>query len=72
MKELGPEGIRVDTLAPGAVNVRDMPRSAELFAKDTALGQIEETDDIARLVTGKGLTVSGGGRLRMTLLKPDK
>jgi hypothetical protein len=40
-----------------------MPRSAELFAKDTALIQIEETDDIARLVTGKGLTVSGRGRL---------
>ena len=63
VKELGKEGIRVDALVPGAVNVRDMLLSAELFAKDTALGQIEETDDIARLVTGKGLTVSGGGRL---------
>ena len=63
VKELGKEGIRVDALVPGAVNVRDMLLSAELFTKDTALGQIEETDDIARLVTGKGLTVSGGGRL---------
>jgi 3-oxoacyl-[acyl-carrier protein] reductase len=76
-KELGTEGVRVNAVAPGAVNVPDKPRSPEqieLFVKDTALGRIGEPDDIARVVrflssedakfiTGEVLTVSGGYRL---------
>lgn len=76
-KELGTEGVRVNAVAPGAVNVPDKPRSPEqieLFVKDTALGRIGEPHDIARVVrflssedakfiTGEVLTVSGGYRL---------
>ena len=76
-KELGERGIRVNAVAPGAVNTPEAPRSAdltELFVKETALGSIGEPRDIARAVrvlasddasfiTGEVLTVSGGSRL---------
>lgn len=76
-KELGPQGIRVNAIAPGAINLPEDPRSSELtqlFVKDTALGRIGTPDDIAsavrflaseqaRFITGEVLTVSGGYRL---------
>ncbi len=76
-KELGPSQIRVNAVAPGAVNIPEAPRSDELvklFADETALGRIASPDDIARAVrflagddasfiTGEVLTVSGGYRL---------
>lgn len=76
-KELGPRGIRVNAVAPGAVNVAEQPRDAELtelFVKDTALGRLAEAEDIAqavrflasssaRTITGEVLGVSGGYRL---------
>lgn len=76
-KELGPRHIRVNAVAPGAVNIPEEPRSAELvklFVDQTALGRIASPDDIAKAVrflagdeasfiTGEVLTVSGGYRL---------
>lgn len=76
-KELGPRGIRVNGVAPGAIDVEDAPRSAEmrkLFLADTALGRLGTPDDIATVarflagdqagfMTGEVLTVSGGYRL---------
>jgi 3-oxoacyl-[acyl-carrier protein] reductase len=76
-KELGPRRIRVNAVAPGAVNDPDRPRSDDLiklFADQTALGHIALPDDIARAVrflasdeasfiTGEVLSVSGGYRL---------
>ena len=76
-KELGPVGIRVNAVAPGAIAVAHNPRSPELtalFVKETALGRPGQPDDIApvvrflssdaaRFVTGEILTVSGGYRL---------
>ena len=76
-KELGALGVRVNGVAPGAVNLPEAPRSDELvamFAKETALGRIATPADIARAVrflasdeasfiTGEVLTVSGGYRL---------
>lgn len=76
-KELGPREIRVNAVAPGAVNIPEAPRSDELvrlFADQTALGRIATPDDIAKAVrflagddasfiTGEVLTVSGGYRL---------
>ncbi|WP_407493155.1 SDR family NAD(P)-dependent oxidoreductase [Pseudooceanicola sp. MF1-13] len=76
-KELGPQGIRVNAVAPGATNIPEAPRPqdlTDLFVKDVALGRIGEPEDIARAVrflasddasyiTGEVLTVSGGYRL---------
>ncbi|KFI33923.1 oxidoreductase [Haematobacter missouriensis] len=76
-KELGGNGIRVNAVAPGAVNTPEQPRSEELtglFVQETALGRMGEPRDIARAVrflasdqsgfiTGEVLTVSGGYRL---------
>ena len=75
--ELGPKGIGVNAVAPGAVNTPDEPRPAEvvqMFADATALGRIADPRDIAdavaflasdkaRFITGEVLTVAGGYRL---------
>lgn len=76
-KELGFRQIRVNAVAPGAINIPEEPRLQELteaFVMDTALGRIGTPEDIARAVrflasdqaafiTGEVLTVSGGYRL---------
>lgn len=76
-KELGGSGIRVNAVAPGAIDIPAAPRPADLtalFVQDTALGRIGQPEDIARAVrflaseeaafiTGEVLTVSGGYRL---------
>ena len=76
-KELGPVGVRVNAVAPGAIAVAHNPRSPEqtaFFVKETALGRPGQPNDIApvvrflssnaaRFITGEILTVSGGYRL---------
>jgi len=76
-KALGPRGIRVNAVAPGAVERPEDPRPEDLldaFLKDTALGRAGTPADIAAavrflaggqsaFVTGEILTVSGGYRL---------
>ena len=76
-KELGPKGIRVNAVAPGAINIPEAPRSEELtalFVKETALGRAGKPEDIAKVVrflasdaasfiTGEVLGVTGGYRL---------
>lgn len=76
-KNLGPHSIRVNAVAPGAINTPESPRPPELtqlFVDNTALGRIGRPEDIAKavrflcsdaasFVTGEVLTVSGGYRL---------
>ncbi|MEL6643955.1 MAG: SDR family oxidoreductase [Pseudomonadota bacterium] len=76
-KILGPKGIRVNAVAPGATEIPEAPRPDELnqlFIKDTALGRVGTPQDIAKVVrffaedasawvTGTVLDVSGGYRL---------
>lgn len=76
-KELGPRGIRVNAVAPGAVNIPEAPRPDDVTAeyiKDVALGRIGAPEDIAKIVrflatdasgyvTGEVITASGGYRL---------
>ena len=76
-KELGPKGIRVNAVAPGASNTPDNNRSDELtarFVELTALGRVGAPADIAGVVrflmspdaafiSGEVIRVSGGYRL---------
>jgi 3-oxoacyl-[acyl-carrier protein] reductase len=76
-KELGERRIRVNAVAPGAINTPEDPRPPELtslLVSQTALGRIGTPQDIARAVrflasdqaefiTGEVLAVSGGYRL---------
>lgn len=76
-KALGPKGIRLNAIAPGAIERPESPRPQdlqELFLKDTALGRLGTPQDIAgavrfllsdagSFITGEVLTVAGGYRL---------
>jgi 3-oxoacyl-[acyl-carrier protein] reductase len=76
-RELGPNGIRVNAVAPGLIEKPEAPRPAEIVAmvvEQTPLGRTGTPEDIAgavafllsedaRFITGQVLTVSGGYRL---------
>lgn len=76
-KEHGAAGIRVNGVAPGAIERSEAPRPADLvnaFVSMTALGRAGVPEDIAKVVrflasdaagfiTGETITVSGGYRL---------
>ncbi|MEL6609531.1 MAG: SDR family oxidoreductase [Pseudomonadota bacterium] len=76
-KELGPRGIRVNAVSPGAIEDPENPRSDQMvaaFTELTALGHLGAPDDIAaavrflmapeaRFITGQVLRVCGGYRL---------
>jgi len=76
-KELGPRGIRVNTIAPGAIAtdfsggmVRDNPQVAAHVAANTALGRVGQPEDIGTAVVAllsdsmgwvNGVTVEASG-----------
>lgn len=76
-KELGPRGIRVNAVAPGAIEAADKPRDPDLvaaFEGMTALGRLANASEIAATVrflastaasgiTGEVVPVSAGYRL---------
>lgn len=76
-KALGPRGIRINAVSPGAVERGHAPRPPELvaaFARDTALGRLALDTEVAQAVrfllsdaaagiTGTVLPVSAGYRL---------
>ena len=75
--DLGPKGIRVNAIAPGAIKTDALakvltPQIEAAMLKHTPLGRLGETQDIANAalllcspaaswVSGQVLTVSGGG-----------
>jgi 7-alpha-hydroxysteroid dehydrogenase len=75
--DLGPMGIRVNAIAPGAIRTQALgsvltPEIEKAMLKHTPLGRLGEADDIAHAalflcspasswVSGQVLTVSGGG-----------
>ena len=74
-KELGPRGVRVNTVAPGVIDTDPdggpPPQVREMLARFTALGRLGRPDDVvgavcflasdlAGYVTGTTLTVDGG------------
>lgn len=75
--DLGPRGIRVNAIAPGAIKTHALstvltPEIEKAMLKHTPLGRLGETQDIANAalflcspaaswVSGQVLTVSGGG-----------
>lgn len=76
-RELGPQGIRVNAVAPGLIEKPEAPRPAGIVAQviaETPLGRSGTPEDIAGpvaflmsdaagFVTGQVLTVAGGYRL---------
>ncbi|GGX48341.1 3-ketoacyl-ACP reductase [Tateyamaria omphalii] len=76
-KTLGPKGIRVNAVAPGAINTPEATRPkdiTDIFIKDSALGRMATPEDIAAAVrflasdaaaaiTGVILDVNAGYRL---------
>ncbi|MGX9354331.1 SDR family NAD(P)-dependent oxidoreductase [Roseobacteraceae bacterium S113] len=76
-KTLGPKGIRVNAVAPGAISAPDAPRPQEiidLFAGMSALARLAEAEDVAaacrflisdeaKSITGHILDVNAGYRL---------
>ena len=75
--DLGPKGIRVNAIAPGAIRTAALatvltPEIEKAMLKHTPLGRLGEADDIAQAalflcspaaswISGQLLTVSGGG-----------
>lgn len=77
-KELGPRGITVNAISPGALHTdftapafEHAPHMAQVIARNTALGRVGETTDVAGVValvcapeggwiTGQRIEVSGG------------
>lgn len=56
-KELGPRGITVNTIAPGAIatefgggDIRDNPKLSEAIAAQTALGRVGVPDDVGPMI----------------------